>query len=139
MRILIKYMPLNKIKLRYLPVLFIVILFIFNSCSDTGSKQAVTQPAQAKIFILAKDFAPGQLEAHYLKHKSQFGDISRQEYLQNARLLLNSAAGRDILEKRRVNGDVLHYRVSSGEFAVMTKDGRIRTYFKADYKYWIKQ
>ena len=68
-----------------------------------------------------------------------FGDIAQEQYLENARALLNAVPGEDLLEKTRSNGDILHYRISTGEFAVMTAQGRIRTYFKADYKYWMKQ
>ena len=85
------------------------------------------------------NFAPGQLEAHYLKHGYQFGFNSQEQYLQAARALLDEPPGKDVFEKIRFNGDVEHYRVSSGEFAVMTKNGRIRTYFKTDYAYWVRQ
>ena len=95
--------------------------------------------AQDIAGVRAGDFAPGQLEAHYLKHGYQFGQITQTQYLQDAQALLDASAGEDILEKIRPNGDVLHYRVSSGEFAVMTKRGRIRTYFKTNYGYWLKQ
>jgi len=113
----------------------------FVSCSEqkeaTSSVSTSTVGSVSQVW--AKDFGPGQLDAHYLKHKHEFGDILKQEYLSNARILLNSAPGKDILEKRRTNGDVLHYRVSTGEFAVMAVDGRIRTYFKTDYNYWLRQ
>lgn len=89
--------------------------------------------------VKAGDFAPGQLEAHYLKHGYQFGDITQEQYLQDARVLLNAVPGEDILEKIRPNGDVEHFKVSTGEFAVMTKRGRIRTYFKTSYGYWNRQ
>jgi pyocin large subunit-like protein len=89
--------------------------------------------------IKAGDFAPGQLEAHYLKHGDQFGNITQEQYLQGARALLDAVAEGDVLEKVRQNGDVERYRASTGEFAVMTKRGRIRTYFKTDYGYWLKQ
>jgi len=91
------------------------------------------------VNVKAADFAPGQLEAHYFKHGHQFGNITQEEYLENAKLLLNSSAGKNILEKTRTNGDILHYRVNTGEFAVMAKNGRIKTYFKTDYQYWIRQ
>ena len=89
--------------------------------------------------VRAGDFAPGQLEAHYLKHGDQFPGTTQEQYLQGARALLDAAVGGDVLEKTRFNGDVEHFRVSTGEFAVMTKRGRIRTYFKTDYRYWMKQ
>jgi len=90
--------------------------------------------------VKAGNFAPGQLEAHYLKHGDQFGQITEEQYLQGAQALLDAPAEGDILEKiRPSNGDIEHFRVSTGEFAVMTKRGRIRTYFKTDYGYWLRQ
>ena len=87
----------------------------------------------------AGNFAPGQLEAHYLKHGDQLGYNNQEQYLQGAQALLNAPQGNDVLQKIRPNGDVQRYRPSSGEFAVMTKSGRIRTYFKTDYAYWMRQ
>ena len=69
----------------------------------------------------------------------QFGTITIEQYLAQARELLDAPAGKDVLEKTRTNGDILHYRASTGEFAVMTATGRIRTYFEADANYWMKQ
>jgi len=87
--------------------------------------------------VQAHDFAPGELDEHYLKHGYQFGQITEEQYLEDARALLDAVPGGDVLEKTRPDGDVEHYRVSTGEFAVMTKRGRIRTYFKTNYNYWI--
>lgn len=88
--------------------------------------------------VQAGDFAPDQLEAHYLKHGYQFGPITQDQYLQGARALLDAPPDTDVLEKVRSNGDIEHYRMSTGEFAVMTKRGRIRTYLKTNYWYWIR-
>jgi pyocin large subunit-like protein len=85
------------------------------------------------------DFAPGQLAAHYQKHGYQFGNISQEEYLAGAQALLSATPDNDVLEKKRSNGDILHYRASTGEFAVVAGDGRIRTYFRTDYQYWLRQ
>ena len=128
-----------RFRLRYL---FLVFLCIFTlSCSQRDTSSSSTQESY-KNYVAntsAGDFAPGQLEAHYLKHGYQFGNITQEEYLENARAFLNTAPGDDVLEKTSSNGDVLHYRVSTGEFAVMSSRGRIRTYFKADYRYWMRQ
>lgn len=121
----------------------ILILFFLCTCliscarSDTAPPPA--SPTAYAPGVWAKDFAPGQLEAHYLKHRDEFGTITIEEYLDGARALLNAQPGRDVLEKKRGNGDILRFRVSTGEFAVMAGDGRIRTYFKADYRYWLRQ
>lgn len=120
-----------------------IVLFVLCCCaiscspSDTTSQTASDQAYVPSVW--AKDFAPGQLESHYLKHRYEFGDITIEDYLNGARALLNARPGRDVLEKRRDNGDFLRYRYSTGEFAVMTKGGRIRTYFKTNYRYWQRQ
>jgi pyocin large subunit-like protein len=99
-----------------------------------------TEEASQSHGIKAQSFAPGQLQAHFLKHSHEFGAITEADYLEAAQKLLNEAPGPDLLEKRRSNGDVLRYRPSSREFAVMTDTGRIRTYFIADNpRYWEKQ
>jgi len=89
------------------------------------------------VVVMARDFAPGELEIHYHKHGYQFGNISQEQYLQGAQAILDASPGTDILEKIRYNGDVEHFKISTGEFAVMTKRGRIRTYYKTSYAYWI--
>jgi len=121
------------------------ILFLFCFCAfSCSSRDAVLSTPQevrkgAAAEIQAHDFAPGQLEAHYQKHGQQFGAITIGQYLDQARNLLDAPAGNDVSEKIRPNGDILHYRISTGEFAVMTPRGRIRTYFKTDMRYWMRQ
>lgn len=130
---------MRKIFVGYFLLAFVCVFAI--SCTQGNTEP----PASSEINInyapsvTAGDFASGQLEAHYQKHGYQFGNITQEQYLEGARALLNAIPGKDILEKTRTNGDVLHYRVSTGEFAVMTSQGRIRTYFKTDYRYWMKQ
>lgn len=122
-------------------IIFFGLIISLASCSQ--QETAVPLDSESSTIqirgVWAKDFAPGQLESHYLKHRYEFGDITKEEYLNNARILLNSSPGKDILEKQRDNGDILRYRISTGEFAVMANDGRIRTYFKTNYRYWLRQ
>ncbi len=131
----------KKFRFSIVQFLFFCLVLSLVSCSqkeisDSGVSEYLNDCIHS---VWAGDFAPGQLEAHFLKHKAEFGDITQQAYLDNARGLLNACPGKDILEKTRDNGDILHYRISTGEFAVMARNGRIRTYFKADYRYWLKQ
>jgi pyocin large subunit-like protein len=131
---------MRKISFLKLVAVFVFLLgLVFLSASCSQDKAPATSSMVQARTAWAKDFASGQLEAHYLKHKYEFGDISSEEYLNGAKILLNSAPSQDILEKTRDNGDVLHYRISTGEFAVMAGDGRIRTYFRTDYSYWLRQ
>jgi pyocin large subunit-like protein len=129
---------MRRLKLRYFFVIFLCIFALSCSQRDTSSP-SITESHTNHVVVRAGDFAPGQLETHYLKHGYQFGNITQGQYLENARKLLNAPTGNDLLGKTRSNGDILHYRVSTGEFAVMASDGRIRTYFKTDYQYWMRQ
>ena len=126
---------------KFIPIFFIFLCLFFISCSQRDVSSPDTS-ATDEIYISkvqAGDFAPGQLEAHYLKHGYQFGNITQEQYLEGARALLNTKPDKDVLLKKRSNGDILRYKASSGEFAVMTNEGRIRTYFKTDYRYWMRQ
>ncbi len=127
--------------LRFRFLFFIFLCTFVLSCSKQNVVSSPISEDNANHLSSAKagNFAPGQLEAHYLKHGYQFGNITQEQYLENAQSLLDASPGNDILEKRRDNGDILHYKVSTGEFAVMARNGRIRTYFKANYQYWLKQ
>lgn len=70
------------------------------------------------------------LDAHYVKHASEFGNITKDEYLAGAQNLVNSKTGNNILTKTRSNGDVIFYNKTTNEFAIKASDGSIRTYFK---------
>ncbi|MBF0504599.1 MAG: hypothetical protein HQL14_05800 [Candidatus Omnitrophica bacterium] len=129
--------------LKNLSRLSILLLFCFCAFSCTSKDSVLSIPQETGeggvAGVQAHDFAPGQLEAHYQKHGGQFGAITIDQYLDQARRLLDAPAGNDVAKKIRPNGDILHYRISTGEFAVMTPRGRIRTYFKTDMRYWMKQ
>lgn len=130
---------MKKTKLKYFLFFFLSVFAVACSSQDVSSPAPARSDAGYVSGVQAGDFAPGQLEAHYLKHGNQFGNISQEEYLENARALLNAAPSNDILEKTRSDGDILRYRVSTGEFGVIARNGRILTYFKADYRYWQRQ
>ncbi|MCX5681986.1 MAG: hypothetical protein NT079_06965 [Candidatus Omnitrophica bacterium] len=126
----------------FLGYFFLALACVFAaSCTQGNAQPPATSENNVNYAasVRAGDFASGQLEAHYQKHGYEFGNITQGQYLEGARALLNATPEKDILEKTRTNGDILHYRVSTGEFAVMTAQGRIRTYFKTDYRYWMKQ
>ena len=75
---------------------------------------------------------------HVKKHLAEYGDISEEEYIDRARKLLQSDASDDILVLQRQDGGVAKYRVSTNEFVVGTREGKIRTAFKPKRgrKYW---
>jgi hypothetical protein len=87
------------------------------------------------------EFAPGDLEAHFAKHAGEWGAIGEDSYLARARSMLSSDPGGDLLGSVRANGDVLRFNVRTGEFAVGSSDGVIRTLFRPDagLDYWLAQ
>jgi pyocin large subunit-like protein len=128
--------------LRNLSRFCVLLFFCFSafSCSSKDSTSSTAQETSNSVAtVQARDFAPGQLEAHYEKHGYQFGNITQDQYLQDAQALLDAAPDKDVLERIRPNGDIEHFRASTGEFADMTKRGRIRTYFKTDFGYWMRE
>jgi RHS repeat-associated protein len=97
----------------------------------------------AAVRYVAKGFAEGELEGHFVKHAGEWGaeGITKAGYLRRAQTLLGRNAGGDILGHVRSNGDVLRYNQRTNEFAVGTADGTIRTFFRPGdgIAYWRQQ
>ena len=66
-------------------------------------------------------------QSHFDKHKDEFSFNNKEEYLQGVNEMLKQA---DLLTKKDDDGDDLYYRESTNEFAVVSTDGYLRTYFK---------
>jgi hypothetical protein len=82
--------------------------------------------------------AAEKLLEHFNKHGSEFGYKTANEYLRGAQRLIDS---KQVLTFTRANGDKLFYNPNKNEFAVLSGEGIIRTYFKPrnGYRYWQKQ
>lgn len=78
------------------------------------------------------------MQKHYDKHRHEFGEISMQSYLKLANALADAPLSDDIVQLIRSDGSIFKYCFSTNEFVVVTADGNIRTYFKAETKeaYW---
>ncbi|MFT9056673.1 MAG: hypothetical protein ABF449_08625 [Ethanoligenens sp.] len=73
------------------------------------------------------------LDAHYKKHvveQGEFGNITKDQYLNSANNLIENQNETSILTKTRSNGDKIIYNQATNEFAVTDKSGNIKTYFK---------
>jgi len=70
-----------------------------------------------------------QFEEHYQKHGSEFGRISKGEYLRLAQELRDSAVGGNILRETRGDGVVTKFDRKRGYFGAYNRDGTIRTFF----------
>lgn len=70
-----------------------------------------------------------QLNEHYEKHGSEFGRISKQEYLHLAQALRDAPTGGPILEIRRSDGEFSRFDRRHGYFGAYNPDHTIRTFF----------
>ena len=87
----------------------------------------------------SRQFVSEQLfQKHYDKHLSEFGEISKERYLEKANALADAPLSEDIVQLVRSDGSIAKYCYSTNEFVVVTADGNIRTYFKPETKeaYW---
>ena len=70
------------------------------------------------------------LHQHFLKHGTEFGRVSQQQYLGLAQALRDAPSGGRILELRRPDGRTCRFDRSGGAFLVFDSDGTIRTFFR---------
>jgi pyocin large subunit-like protein len=70
-----------------------------------------------------------QLTQHYAKHGSEFGDISKAQYLALAQELRDAPAGGPILEAVRADGVISRFDRRHGYFGAFNPDRTIRTFF----------
>jgi pyocin large subunit-like protein len=74
----------------------------------------------------------GSRDDHYLRHGSDFGLTSAEDYERAAREFLNGPLSTTIQRcVRRGNGDLIRYDSATQAFAVMRSDGTIKTFYKA--------
>ena len=73
--------------------------------------------------------SPELLEEHYQKHGSEFGALSKREYLRMAQQLRDTPAGNGILEYDRRDGVITKFDRRHGWFGAYDADGIIRTFF----------
>ena len=74
---------------------------------------------------------------HYVKHGEQTDCNSMEDYLYKANMV---AIDKSSLSKRqKKDGDLVYYNKKTNDFVVIAKAGYLRTYFKANDKYYNKQ
>ena len=80
--------------------------------------------------IKAEFETPELLKRHYEKHCGEFGNITEAEYLELANRLLQEKLSEDVEQFIRADSSISKYKFSTNEFLVVTKDRKIKTYFK---------
>ncbi len=72
------------------------------------------------------------LSDHFNKHGAEFGYTNESQYLKGAQDFIGTKGNQGVLSKVRANGETVIYNPKTNEFAVLSKDGSIITYFKPD-------
>lgn len=81
------------------------------------------------------------LDQHFEKHGSEFGNITKDDYVRMANELINSESESVLSKTEKEDGDTVFFDKKTGYFAVLSTDGYIRTFFIPDQgiKYYNKQ
>ena len=103
------------------------------STNEEKTAKIKTKVGSSRQFISEQLF-----QKHYDKHRHEFGEISKERYLEKANALADAPLSEDVVQLVRSDGSVSKYCYSTNEFVVVTADRNIRTYFKPETKgaYW---
>lgn len=84
----------------------------------------------ALLFASGPGFrSPKQLNEHYAKHGAEFGNITKQVYLEKAQQLRDAPVSKTILEAVRSDKVVTRFDRTQGYFGAYNPDRTIRTFF----------
>lgn len=106
--------------------------------TSASSDDTTTEPASEKKQYTFRN--QKRYDEHYEKHGAEFGDITKEEYLEMANELIYSDSDR-VLHKYSDDGDYMYFDQDTNYFLVLSEDGYIRTFFipTAGIKYWERQ
>ena len=108
--------------------------------TTTTKTEQTSKPESSKEEVFYYFRSQSLYDSHYEKHGHEFGNITKEEYLQKANDLINSDSP-DILTKYEDDGDFMYFNKKTDEFLVLSPDGYIRTYFipTDGIDYWNRQ
>lgn len=102
---------------------------------EEAAGQEETAGQEAEIFYEFRK--QSYLDQHYEKHGIEMGFASAEEYLAAANAMI---AHPDVLTKKeKEDNDDVYFLEATGEFAVVSTDGYLRTYYIADRAYFDRQ
>lgn len=111
----------------------------FNEEFAAGQEGAASQEEAAgqEAEICYEFRKQSYLDQHYEKHGIEMGFASAEEYLAAANAMI---AHPDVLTKKeKEDNDDVYFLEATGEFAVVSTDGYLRTYYIADRAYFDRQ
>ena len=103
--------------------------------AQSGASRPVGKPPQGSSNrsdrgLARIGFRTGQkLHDHFLKHGSEFGNITEAQYLRMAQALRDTPLSGDVLEAMQADGTISRFDRKSGAFMAFDTDLTIRTFF----------
>lgn len=103
-----------------------------------GESEEQSQENETEEVYIRYEFRKqSYLDEHYEKHGIEMGFASAQEYLAAANAMITN---KDVLTKKEAeDNDDVYFLEATGEFAVVSTDGYLRTYYLADKDYFLRQ
>lgn len=92
----------------------------------TTTEKVTEAPAEYKQY---KFRSQKLFDDHYKKHGSEFGNITKEQYLKLANDMLNSRSDTILHKTEKEDGDDVYFDTATGYFLVLSTDGYIRTFF----------
>jgi hypothetical protein len=107
-----------------------------NPQAEAGSGGAESSPGNADStdqdeefeFTIPRFASERDLTIHFKKHGDDFGATTSSEYEDQAASFLTNQGNSDILQKARVDGNIVRFNPETDEFGVLTPDRHIETY-----------
>lgn len=99
------------------------------------------KPTQHIGFAWAKDFNKKTLYDHFRRHGEQVGASTKESYAAHAVRFANRVDRENVRSFVDGKGSTYKFNVKSNEFAIVSKDGYVITYFKPTkgYDYYLAQ
>lgn len=120
-------------RLRLLILLWLTLSLLTAACAAQRSAPSAAPGLSVDRERYASDaqWAPGQLQAHFQKHRN--GYRTEQEYDLGARAVIRDGTAFTYVDRESGDRHLGFYEKSSNRFTAMTEDGRrITTHFEPD-------
>ncbi len=73
---------------------------------------------------------------HFYKHRYDVDCKDLETYLRNANRVISD---KNSIHKTASSGDVIYYNLNTGDYVVLSRAGYIRSYYRTNYKHYLKQ
>ena len=112
---------------KIISLLLVLAILTLSACGTIVESDTETEPS---TYVEYKFKSEKLLKQHYEKHGIDMGFASAEEYEKAASDVINNPDALSKLEKE--DGDGVFYIEDTNEFAILSTEGYIRTYFLPD-------